>query len=216
MAKDTSFFITKKGANGRHQGFRVAWPKLAQAAKHDKDDSAEAKYQVTLLIPESDKETLKTLKEEVKKAIVAKGWNKTIQDEVWKIATNDEPTNQYCIFKNGTKLNERARATENTVYDFRDGHIRVKFSRKESFGRPSIVDKNNTDIAPMDIENVIRPGHRINLKASIYAYEYKGKMGVSMQFSGVQYLKEDEEFTFDAGFDTVEIDEVSEEDISLD
>ena len=199
--------------------FRCVWPYLSEPTGYGDDPNQKKKYKLTLLIPKSDKAAVKMMQDFIKARIDENGaWKadqkKAIFNRAMKTVT-DEGINNFCLLRDGDKLNEDRLANDKTPYEFFKDHYVISLSRPEKFGMPLVVGVDAKEIAPAPISNVIRSGYYVKAEISAYTYD-KPKSGISLQFTGVQMWKKAEEFgkqnNFEAGEAEEENDESSFED----
>ena len=199
--------------------FRCVWPYLSEPTGYGDDPNQKKKYKLTLLIPKSDKAAVKAMQDFIKARIDENGaWKadqkKAIYNRAMKTVT-DEGVNNFCLLRDGDKLNEDRLANDKTPYEFFKDHYVVSLSRPEKFGMPLVVGVDAKEIQPALISNVIRSGYYVKAEISAYTYD-KPKSGISLQFTGVQMWKKAEEFgkqnNFEAGEAEEENDESSFED----
>lgn len=190
--------------------YRCAWPYLAEPTGYGDDPNQKKKYKISILIPKSDKPGVKAMQDFIKARIDENGaWKaeqkKAIYNRAMKTAT-DEGINNFCLLRDGDKLNEDRVANDKQPYDFFKDHYVVSLSRPEKFGMPLVCRKDKTEIPGALIQNEVRPGYYVNVDISAYTYD-KPKSGISLQFGGVQVWKKAEEFGRQNNFEAGEDDE---------
>jgi hypothetical protein len=65
----------------------------------------------------------------------------------------------------------------------------VNSRRKESLGRPGVVDQ---DVQPILDQTEIYSGCSVNISVNLYAYDYKGKKGVGVGLNNIQKVADGE------------------------
>jgi len=206
--KQFKFFVGEVDSNGQYTGYRLAFkPNLATPRAFNDGDTE--KYDLTLIVPKTDKAGIKRIKDAVNGAIDATDWSAKAKQQVKKTAFEDaDGFGEYALLKDGDARNERAEDEGATTYDQRAGCYTLKLTRKASFGPPIVVDADAQPIPSMSIEGAIMAGYWVNVQAIIYCYDYQGKKGVSIQFDAVQVVKADDVFGQSNPFEAVEIEPV--------
>lgn len=170
--------------------FRVSFPHVF---KPQTTPNGEQRYSVVMLIPKTDKEFVGKLQKLAKAAAHEKwGADAVEQKKVkiqWPMHDGEEKSSQY------------------------DGYEGVVFASASSKNKPKVVDKN------MDIildESAFYPGCYARASISVYAWEWKGKKGVSFGLINLQKMGEGEPFGFSSkpedDFDAIEGDNEEYED----
>jgi len=205
MAKNKNAFFIGDLKEGQFVGYRLAFaPNLAEARGFNEEDNR--KFDVTVLIPKTDKAGIKRIKDAINGAIDKTDWSAAAKTQVKKTAWDFDAYNDYCIMKDGDAKNERAKDEEKTEYTQRDGHYTLKATRKESFGPPTVVDKDAEPIPGIELKGAIQSGYWVNVSANVYCYDFNGKKGVSLQFDAVQLVKEGEIFGQSNPFEAIDIE----------
>jgi hypothetical protein len=132
MAKDTA---KKDGASkgAKQEGFiqlrnvRLSFPHLWEAAGIGNDPNSAPRYSANFLIAKDDKKNLGVLKKGVKKLLAEKFGGKRLPDE--RMPMHDGDDKEYSGYS---------------------GHIFVSTARNESQGRPTVLDRDKTQLAPGD------------------------------------------------------------------
>lgn len=148
---------------------RASYVNLDEPRETGEGADAKLKYQVTLIIPKKDKVTLKAMKAAAEVAINAK-WGDKRPARVHSSLHDGDGERE-----NGEPFGEEC-----------EGAMVITVS---SDRKPGIVDANVTP--------VMKPGYVVSgdyIKADIraYAYERKGKKGVSFGLSNVQFWEKGE------------------------
>lgn len=209
MAKQQNkFFLGNKDAAGQYIGYRLAFaPNIAEARAFNEGDTK--KYDVTLLIPKTDKAGIKRLQDAVNAAIDATDWSAKAKQQVKKVAWDTDAYNDYSILKDGDARNERSAEEGANTYEQRAGHYTVKLTRKESFGPVGCYTADAQKIPDIEKAGAFMAGYWVNVNANVYCYDFNGKKGVSLQFDAVQLVKEDEIFGVENPFEVVEVEGTS-------
>jgi len=197
------------------ENVRCNYPSLDKAQKFNADDeNEEGKYTIEVLIPKKDKETIAAIKTYVTNIIQKSDKLKVGQKQAAKKKALDwaDAYNVYAILKDGDKQNEKREAEEKEVRVQYKDHMILRLKKKESNGRPLVVDEQATQIPDMSIREEIQSGYWVNVAFSAFAYAYQGNPGVSVSLSGVQKVKEDEVFGQENPFS--ELAPIEEEDLS--
>lgn len=209
MAKQKNAFFIGDLKEGNRLGYRLAFnPNLAEARgfKSATGEESARKFDVTVLIPKTDKAGIKRIKDAVNKAIDSTDWSAAAKAQVKKVAWDFDAYNDYCVMKDGDEKNARAKDEEKTEYEQRAGHYTLKATRKDSFGPPSVVNANAEPIPSIELKGAIQAGYWVNVSANVYCYDFNGKKGASIQFDAVQLVKEDEIFGQSNPFEALDIE----------
>jgi hypothetical protein len=132
------------------------------------DDDVE-KYSCVILIPKSDKRTLKKIDDAIAAATEA-GRNTKFEGKVPKI-----------VVTNLHDGDEEADLEKNPEYE---GHMYMSVSSKT---KPGIVD---ADVNPILDSTEIYSGVYARVSINAFAYNYKGKKGISFGLNHVQKVKD--------------------------
>jgi hypothetical protein len=168
--------------------FRVSFPHVFKAQT---TPSGEQRFSLVMLIPADDKVTISDLQKLAKAAAYEK-WTKEAVDSKkvkinWPMRDGEEKADQY------------------------DGYSGMVFATASSKNKPKVVDKN---VDPILDESEFYAGCYARAAVNAYAWEWKGKKGVSFGLINVQKLAEGERFGFASNpeddFDVVEGDENEE------
>lgn len=145
---------------------RLSFPKLFEPhAVNPKDDP---KYSVMLMIPKSDKDTLKKLRAaEAEAAAEAKAWG------------NRKPKSWDSIIHDGDVM-----AEEDERYPERAGNW-IMSVRSSAEYKPQIVDRNMNDILD---RSAVYSGVYARVSLTAFTFDYQGKKGVSFGLNNVQIL----------------------------
>jgi hypothetical protein len=128
-----------------------------------RDEGKDPQYSTMLLIPKSDKEAIKALRE-AEKAAAAEKWGKA-------------PSKLASIIHDGDD-------EDNEGYPEREGHYYMTVSANQQY-RPGIVDKNRQ---PVIDQSEVYSGVYANVTVRPFGYDFKGKKGVSFGLGNVQIL----------------------------
>lgn len=215
MAKNQNkFFLGNLDATGQYTGYRLAFkPNIAEARAFNEGDTP--KFDVTLLIPKTDKAGLKRLRDAVDAAIDATDWSAKAKQQVKKVAWDTDAFNDNSVIKDGDAKNERAAEEGASTYEQRAGHYTVKLTRKESFGPVGCFNADAVKIPEIEKAGAFQAGYWVNVSAQVYCYDFNGKKGVSLQFDAVQLIREDDIFGMDNPFSAVEVPDATKFDDAL-
>jgi len=105
------------------------------------------------------------------------------------------------------------KAVDTKELDFcNEGDMIINFDRNGSFGPPEVKGKNKGPDGKYEdlIDGDIGAGDHCRILISAFAWEYKGKSGVKLNFDAVQFVKKGEPYysipTSDDAWDDVAID----------
>lgn len=135
------------------------------------EGSDNKKYQLTLLIPKSDKETIRCI-QEATEAAKAKG-----KKDYWKGII---PKSLEVALRDGDDKADEHPEYEGMMY------LSAKSSRK-----PGIVDRYRQ---PIEDPEELYSGCWGRAAISLYPYEFSGKKGVACALNNLQKIKDDERF----------------------
>lgn len=135
------------------------------------DDDGQAKYTVVLLIPKSDKVTLKKINSAIE-AAKEKGKATKFNGKI--------PPNVALTLKDG---DEDADLERNPEYE---GHMYMSVTSKT---KPGLVDR---DLNPILEQTEIYSGCYARVSINAFPYNYKGKKGISFGLNHVQKLADGE------------------------
>ena len=162
--------------------FRVSFPHVFKAQT---TPSGEQRFSVVMLLPKEDKDSVNKLQSLAKAAAYEK-WGKDAVDGkkvkiAWPFRDGEEKSDQY------------------------DGYEGMIFASASSKNKPKVVGKNLDVIVD---ESEFYPGCYARASINAYAWEWKGKKGVSFGLINLQKLAEGEPFGFSSkpedDFDVVE------------
>lgn len=150
--------------------FRVSFPHVF---KPQTTPSGEQRYSVVMLLSKEDKESVNKLQAMAKAAAYEK-WGKDPVDGkkvkiAWPLRDGEEKSDQY------------------------DGYKGMVFATASSKNKPKVVGKNLDVIVD---ESEFYPGCYARASINAYAWEWKGKKGVSFGLINLQKLAEGEQFGF--------------------
>ena len=170
---------------------RLSYVHVFEPFANDEDD--EKKYSCVVLIPKSDKATLKRLDDAIQAAAEA-GKHSKFDGKI--------PANLTTTLHDG---DEEADLEKNPEYE---GHMYMSVSSKT---KPGVVDQN---VQPILDSSEVYSGCYARVQVGAFAYNYKGKKGVSFGLNHVQKVADGE---FLGGrsraedvFDEVEVDEAED------
>lgn len=135
------------------------------------DDDDNKRYQLALLIPKSDKETIRCIKEAIENA---KAYGKT---SVWK---NKIPDKLEIAFYDGDD-----KADEHPEYEG------MMYTSAKNTRKPEVVDLYNR---PIDDPEEFYSGCWGRASIEFYPYDYHGKKGVACSLHNLQKVKDDTRF----------------------
>lgn len=133
------------------------------------DDSSDPKYSCVVLIPKSDKVTLKKIKA-AQKAAAEAGASRVFGGSI--------PKNLATTLHDG---DEEADLERNPEYA---GHYYMSISAKT---KPGVVDR---DVNPILDSSEVYSGCYAKVSINAFAYNYKGKKGISFGLNHVQKLRD--------------------------
>lgn len=167
---------------------RLSYVHVFEPYSQDSDD--EGKFSCVLLIPKSDKKTLKKIRDAIDAATEA-GKNSRFDGKV--------PNNLATTLHDGDEEGDLER---NPEYE---GHMYMSVSSKT---RPGIVDR---DVNPILDSTEVYSGCYARVSINAFPYNYKGKKGISFGLNHIQKL-DDGDFLggrsrAEDDFDAVEDDE---------
>lgn len=168
---------------------RLAFPRLFTPQKVN--DDGQPRFSVQILIPKSDKATMKAIREAEKEAIEL-GRQSKFKGKV---------SGLHSIIKDG---DEDGSAED---YPEREGMYYMTISADEQF-RPGVVDKN---LQPIVDQSEVYSGVYARVSMTAFAYNTAGNKGVSFGLNNVQVIGGGESLAggkrADEDFDIVEDDE---------
>lgn len=157
----------KKVTTGK---FRVSFP---HAFKSQTTPSGEQRYSVVMLFDKKDKEPIQKLEMLARAAAYEKWGEDSVKTKKVKIAWP---------FRDGEEKAEQY-----------DGYEGMVFATASSKNKPKVVDKA---VEPILDEAEFYPGCYARAAVNAYAWEWKGKKGVSFGLINLQKLGEGEPFGF--------------------
>lgn len=150
--------------------FRVSFPHVF---KPQTTPSGEQRFSVVMLFPKDAEADLKALKALAKTAAFEKWGKDSIESKKvkpqWPWRDGEEKAEQY------------------------DGYEGMIFMTASSKNKPKVVDKN---VEPIIDESEFYPGCFAKAAVNAYAWEWKGKKGVSFGLINLQKVKDGEAFGF--------------------
>lgn len=146
---------------------RLSYVHLFEPYAQDSND--EEKYSCVLLIPKSDKRTLKKI-EDATKAAAEQGKSSKFDGSI--------PKNLQTTLHDG---DEEGDLEKNPEYE---GHMYMSVSSKT---KPGIVDQN---VDPVMDSTEVYSGCYARVSINAFPYNYKGKKGVSFGLNHVQKVKD--------------------------
>lgn len=149
---------------------RLSYAHLFEPYSNDGDPS-DAKYSVTILIPKSDKVTLKKIAAAIE-AAKEEGKTKTFGGRV--------PSNLRTTLHDG---DEEADLERNPEYE---GHMYMSVSSKQ---RPGVVDR---DLDPILDSTQVYSGCYARVSIRSFSYSNSGNKGISFGLNNVQFLEDGE------------------------
>lgn len=178
-----------------------SFPKVFQSTA-DKNDKGEPIYNIQILIPKSDKESVRALLAGIKKVAEAK-WGANWKEVRLPLRDGDREKNQ--LTEDGTPKGEK--------YPERLGHY---FLNARSNRPVSIVDRTRT---PITDPNELYGGCLGKIAISFYPYSSNGNHGVGVGLNGVQKIRDGEAFgggrpSVESMFDV--LDDEDDADLSVD
>ena len=144
---------------------RLSYVHVFEPYSQDGDD--DGKYSCVILIPKSDKRTLKKIRAAIEAATEA-GKNSKFDGKV--------PKNLAITLKDG---DEEADLERNPEYE---GHMFMSISSKT---RPGIVDQ---DVNPVLDSTEVYSGCYARVSMNAFPYNYKGKKGISFGLNHIQKI----------------------------
>ena len=148
---------------------RLSYVHLFEPYAQDEDDTPT--YSTVLLIPKSDKVTLRKIRDAIEAAKEA-GKNSKFDGKI--------PSNLQITLRDG---DEEADLEENPEYEG------MMFMNVSSKTRPGIVDK---DVDPILDSTEVYSGCWARVSINAFPFNYKGKKGVSFGLNHVQKIRDDE------------------------
>lgn len=148
---------------------RLSYAHLFEPFSNNEDQPA--KYSTVLLIPKSDKRTLKALRE-AQEAALEKGKDGVFKGKIPKAWNN--------TLRDG---DEEADLEQNPEYE---GHMFMSVSSKT---KPGIVDR---DVQPILDSTEIYSGCYVRVSINAFPYSVQGNKGVSFGLNHVQKLRDGE------------------------
>ena len=178
------------------ENVRCNFPFLTEAQKFNPEDENEVgKYSIEVLIPKSDKETIQGVKSYITEIIQGSDLKPAQKQAAKKKALDwSDVYNVYSILKDGDKVNAKRIEEDKDERDQYKDHMILRLKRKDSAGKPLVVDEFAEKVPDMLIKEEIRSGYWVNVTFSAFSYAYQGNPGVSASLGGVQKVKEDAEF----------------------
>lgn len=146
---------------------RLSYVHVFEPYSQDGDD--DRKYSCVILIPKSDKATLRKINDAIEAATEA-GRNTKFDGKV--------PHNLATTLRDG---DEDADLERNPEYE---GHMFMSISSKT---KPGIVDRNVDDIID---STEVYSGCYARVSMNAFAYNYKGKKGISFGLNHIQKLRD--------------------------
>lgn len=159
---------------------RFTWVRVFEP--RDAFNSGKARYEITLLLPKTDKE----LVNKVRKAL------KDLQDEY----VAEHP--KFVVPKTGAageKWNP-IKDGDDSAYSEEFGYFKISAYRKEEDGQPLVIDKFKQ---PITRKEDIYSGSWGVASIDAYVYDNAGGKGITFGLNGVQKVKDDEAFGGGAG-----------------
>lgn len=153
---------------------RLSFPKLFNAEAFP--GTEQKRYGARFLIAK-DSPLAKHIQEAVESEAKAK-WGKTWQ----KTLASVEGNSNKCCWLDGDKVGK---------YDSEEGHMLLSSNRKESDGRPLVIDRNKTPLQEKDGKPYA--GCYVNATVEIWAQEGQ-YTGLRCTLLGVQFLKDGDSF----------------------
>jgi len=174
---------------------RCIFPVLAEPKGFNETDKP--KYSIRVLIPKTDKTTVKAIYDNVTLTVNSMDWTQAVKQKVLKIAKDfQNADNDNAIIKDGDKINQRRLDEGGEVIDAYNGHYLL--TAKNSYA-PTIVGADTIPIAGIKIEG----GDYVNLQLSNWCYS-KPKPGTTWNLEAVQLVKKGEPFAIKTMFDEIE------------
>lgn len=136
------------------------------------NDDDEPKYSCTILIPKTDKKTLKAIKE-AQQAAAEQGKDKKFKGKV--------PKNLHYTLRDADSDEEEETLEKNPEYA---GHYFMNVSSRQ---KPGLVDRR---VNPILDQAEIYSGVYARVSINAYAYSYMGKNGVSFGLQHVQKTRD--------------------------
>lgn len=165
--------------------FRVSFPHVF---KPQTTPSGEQRFSVVMLFDKKNKEDIKKLEDLAKAAAYEKWGEDSVKSKKvkinWPFRDGEEKAEQY------------------------EGYEGMVFATASSKNKPKVVDKS---VEPILDEDEFYPGCFARAAINAYAWEWKGKKGVSFGLINVQKMKDGDKFGFSSkpedDFEAVEGDD---------
>lgn len=176
---------------------RLCWPQLFEPVTAPNDD--QLKYRVMILVPKSDEETMRKLREAEQQAA---------EDDKAKFPGGRVPKKLSSIIHDGDGENEKTGELYTERYPERAGHWFMSVNAREAYP-PKVVDQK---LNPILDRSEIYSGVYARVSLSSYGYNQNGGVGVSFGLRNVQKVADGEPF---AGVSKVEddFDEIEDDDL---
>lgn len=165
--------------------FRVSFPHVFKSQTTPNGDQ---KYSVVMLFDKKNREDIKKLEDLAKSAAYEKWGEDAVKNKKiklsWPFRDGEEKAEQY------------------------DGYEGMVFANASSKNKPKVVDRA---VEPIVDEGEFYPGCYARAAINAYAWEWKGKKGVSFGLINLQKVKDGEKFGFSSkpedDFESIEGDD---------
>lgn len=143
----------------------------------DRFNQGKSKYEVTILIPKTDKDNIKKVAAAIK--------------ELQKEYLAEHPKCNGKLPGDPSKWNPIKDGDDNIEYDGFEGMYYIRASRNESQGRPVIIDKHKQ---PITQKEDFYSGCWGVASIDAYSFDQIANKGITFGLNGVQKVKDDEAF----------------------
>lgn len=193
---------------------RCMWPNLATAkaytpkgAKPTEGTDDKAKYSIQILIPKSDKDQIKKIKDHVKDIIDDADISATMKKQLFDTAFNyRDGANKYCLLKDGDIKNARRKEKGEDEDPAIVGMYVFKAARGLKRGVPPVYNRAKEKLSAGLVEQAIVGGYHVMVDVSAYVYN-PSDPGVTCGLNGVLLIREDEPFGQRDPFADIEIEQ---------
>lgn len=162
---------------------RLGYPKLFKAVASE--DGQDPKFSVELLIPKSDTKTVAKIRAAQNAAANSEKGKKIFGDTPPVFGSDKFPHKKWT-----DTLRDGDDEDENDGHPEREGHWFIGARASEMY-KPNVVDKN---VDPVTDQSLVYGGVWAIVSMNAFAFDTKGKKGVSFGLNGVQVLGYGEPF----------------------